>query len=70
MNVVYDAFEHWKELVKLSCLSEEALITHKDYFKSFISKFIITGNKINNEAIFFFFSFLHSCAAFSTERNP
>ena len=36
--VVYDAFEHWKELVRLLCLSERALSTHKDLFTSFISK--------------------------------
>lgn len=38
--VVYDAFEHWKELVKLLCFSEQALSTHTDLFTNFISKSI------------------------------
>ena len=33
---VYDAFEHWKSLVKLLCFCEDALLTHKDLFTSFI----------------------------------
>lgn len=33
---VYDAFEHWKELVKLICCSEDALSAHKDLFVAFI----------------------------------
>lgn len=36
--IVYDAFEHWKELVKLVCFSEQALSTHSDLFTNFISK--------------------------------
>lgn len=35
---VYDAFEHWKELVKLICCAEDALSAHKDLFVAFISK--------------------------------
>lgn len=33
---MYDAFEHWKELVKLLCFAEDALSTHKDLFIGFI----------------------------------
>lgn len=39
-NIVYDAFEHWKELVKLSCFCEDALSSHPQYFLNFISKFL------------------------------
>ena len=38
LHAVYDAFEHWKELVKLLCLSERALSTQRDLFTNFISK--------------------------------
>lgn len=41
--VVYDAFEHWKELVKLLCFSEQALSTHTDLFTNFISKSILSS---------------------------
>ena len=34
--LVYDAFEHWKRLVKLLCSCEEALGTHKELFTSLI----------------------------------
>lgn len=37
-SVVYDAFEHWKELVKLLCFSEKALVTHSELFTNFICK--------------------------------
>ena len=37
--LVYDAFEHWKELVKLLCFSEQALSHHRDLFVNFISEF-------------------------------
>ena len=36
MYAVYDAFEHWKELVKLLCCAEDSLSTHKDLFVAFI----------------------------------
>ena len=39
--IVYDAFEHWKQLVNLMCCAEDALSTHKDLFIAFI------GNKNN-----------------------
>ena len=35
--VVYDAFEHWKELVKLLCCAEDALSAHKHLFIAFTS---------------------------------
>ena len=37
-GAVYDGFEHWKELVKLLCMSETALSDNVDLFTNFISK--------------------------------
>ena len=34
---VYDAFEHWKELVRLLCMSESALSDQTDLFTNLIS---------------------------------
>ena len=34
---VYDAFEHWKELVRLLCMSESALSDQTELFTNFIS---------------------------------
>ena len=34
---VYDAFEHWKCLVRLLCMSESALSENTDLFSNFIS---------------------------------
>lgn len=36
---VFDAFEHWKELVRLLCSCEDALVSHKDLYGNFISKY-------------------------------
>lgn len=49
--IVFDAFEHWKELVRLLCSCEEALVTHKDLYGNFISEyachFLTTGCRIS-----------------------
>ncbi|KAL5463941.1 hypothetical protein EMCRGX_G032893 [Ephydatia muelleri] len=34
---VFDAFEHWKELVRLLCSCEDALVSHKDLYGNFIT---------------------------------
>jgi A1 cistron-splicing factor AAR2 len=34
---VYDAFEHWKELVRLLCMSESALSDQTDLFTNLIT---------------------------------
>ena len=73
VNVVYDAFEHWKKLVKLCCFCEDSLSTRPEYFLNFISKFFLPVNPAAYQV-----SMVCCCccfppssdATFSAERNP
>ena len=49
--IVYDAFEHWKNLVKLLCSCEEALSTHKELFSSFICTYKLLKRHLTNKSL-------------------
>ena len=70
-HVVYDAFEHWKELVKLLCCAEDALSAHKDLFVAFIgNKSILLQNPVykpNKSRLLCVYPC--SCSPFSTQGN-
>lgn len=50
-GAVYDGFEHWKELVKLLCMSETALSDNVDLFTNFISKSPISLTRSATEPV-------------------
>lgn len=43
---VYDAFEHWKQLLHLVCSCDDALVTHHQFFSKFITNLHFQLNQI------------------------